>query len=159
MKRYFHISPRRNYDSISKHGLEANAQGQIFLFEDKTLIAGDVSMRVSDSIAYKQVGLKGYDVWEVLASSFQTALVPDAVGEITHQYQHILQQQNISPAYCKYRGNRTVKVAEVEAYPLVLLRRQGHSLHIHYSGAIRITGTLPPALQDVALMQFPNRKP
>lgn len=159
MKRYFHISPRSRYASISKYGLKANAQGQIFLFEDKILTAGDITMRVSDSIAYKQVGVKSYDVWEVFSNSFQAALLPDKTGEITHKHQYILQQQNISPACCKHRGTRDVRVAEVEAYPLVLLRRQGHDLHIHFSGAISIVDTLPPALQYLALMQFPYRKP
>lgn len=117
MKKHYHLSNPANVDSITKNGIRANKNGEIFLFEDHTLQIGNVSMRVSDSIAYNQVFLEEYYVWEVVIQE-NTVLMADEVAELTAPYQFILHQPRIAPTNCKLVGKRVVNKKEIDGFKI-----------------------------------------
>jgi hypothetical protein len=113
---YYHLSSPENVASIAKDGLRANQSGEIFLFEGMVLQTREIEMLVSDSIAYNQVFLETYAVWEIKPEGIHGKIEPDAVGELTAQFQHVLHQARILPAFCQLIGTRTVDVKAVVSY-------------------------------------------
>ena len=115
-KKYYHFTAAENFLSISQRGIEANEEGMIFLFENKILTAGNISMRVGDSIARNQIGLSSYDLWEVSSTGIHGTFEPDLVGELTAPYQFVLHQSLIKPTACKLIGHKKVDSVAVDSF-------------------------------------------
>jgi hypothetical protein len=116
-KVYYHLTAQENESSIYNLGIQANEDGMIFLFENKLLTTKSASMLVGDSIAYNQVNLSEYDIWEVSSKGIHGKIEQDCVGELTAPYQYILHQPVIKPNSCKLVKRKRVDIAAVMFYP------------------------------------------
>jgi hypothetical protein len=90
--KYYHITPIANKERIKEEGLKSNS-GQIFFF---------TKLKLADSIAYNQIGIDTYSLFEVNPSGFEKKLVIDNVAEYTAAHQRIALQSLISPIYVKH---------------------------------------------------------
>lgn len=102
--RFYHITNKENAKKIISEGLKANEDGQIFLFENKSIQANNVINCVSDCIAKRQLFFTEYIMFEVDSLGFETELIRDNVGELSAEYQWILNQSFVSPDYVSYYG-------------------------------------------------------
>ena len=99
VRRLFHISPIENLESIKEKGLLLNDDGELFLYDEsdiKYYMFG--TFKVSELIAWNQLGLKDYIVVEVEVDD--KGLIGDAVAEITRDYQYI-SYEPIEPSQIK----------------------------------------------------------
>lgn len=108
-KYYYHITDPKNVKNIIKEGLIANEDGDIFLFENKSIGTpiGEGKMKiicVADHIARNQVFLEKYAMFEISADGIEGDLIKDNVCEITAELQWIVKQQRIAPEYIKPFG-------------------------------------------------------
>lgn len=126
--KYYHITAPKNIDSILENGLRANADGDIFLFENKSIIRPysifidenrewkmDESKKsialVADIIAMGQVFLDEYAMFEVAREGIDSDMIPDNVAEESKNFQWIAKQPVISPQFINLFG-----VYEVEGW-------------------------------------------
>ncbi len=68
----FHLTPIENVESIQKHGLKADEDGEIFVFTE---------LWVADTIVTNQVFAKHYAVFEMKAKGISGKIGPDEVAE------------------------------------------------------------------------------
>lgn len=88
IKRLFHISPVDNLESIKEKGLLLNEYGALFLFEENDFEYYKFgTFKVSELIAWNQLGLKDYIVVEIEVEIDD--LIGDDVAECTRDYQYI----------------------------------------------------------------------
>ena len=116
-KKYYHLTAPENSQSILESGIRANKDGEIFLFENKLWEADGISMWVSDSIAYNQVFIDSYDVWEVSSRGINGKFEQDLVREITYKQQFVLHQPIVKPNACRLVRRKKVDVYAVINYP------------------------------------------
>jgi hypothetical protein len=92
--KYYHItnSDKKTIKSILKNGLRCNSEGEIFVFENKSIIFNNVINSVADLIANNQLFLQEYVMFEIDDKGFNTELVNDNVGEISSKQQWYVQQ-------------------------------------------------------------------
>jgi hypothetical protein len=103
--KYYHITHPENARSILKNGIISNSDGEIFLFENKSIAFNNIINTVADSIAHNQLLLKQYSMFEVDISGLTNQLLQDNVGELTSCFQWILLNQKvILPQYIDYFG-------------------------------------------------------
>jgi RNA-binding protein YlmH len=62
--KYYHITHEKNLNAILEDGLKCNESGEIFVFEDKSIIYSNVVNTVADIIARNQTGLNEYIMFE-----------------------------------------------------------------------------------------------
>lgn len=108
-KLLYHITAKNfeNARSILKNGLKCNEEGQIFLFENKSIIVNGSSVEncVSDCIAAGQLGVKSYSMFEIDSKGLYSDLIPDEVGEFTAKLQWYILQEKIEPKYISILGH------------------------------------------------------
>jgi hypothetical protein len=90
MKKYYHISPIKNKESILKDGLKSNEEGEIFLLDD---------IETVPSIAINQLGISEYSIFSVSPDGFTIKLINDNVAENSASGQFIVKQKLIKPQY------------------------------------------------------------
>lgn len=115
-KFYYHISDPRNTKSILDRGLEANKDGDIFLFENKSILYPVAEIKngvptqrikpvpIADLIAKTQIFLDKYAMFEIESEGIEGPLINDNVAELGHGLQWIAKQSRISPEYIKPFG-------------------------------------------------------
>jgi hypothetical protein len=106
MKYYYHITEKKNMQSILQNGLIANELTEIFLFENKSLKHKETGIinNVSDCIAKNQLFLDEYVMFEINAKGFKVHLINDNVAESTASEQWILKQSKIERKYINVFG-------------------------------------------------------
>jgi hypothetical protein len=102
--KFYHITHKENSKKIISEGLKANEDGQIFLFENKSIQLNNVINCIADCIARNQLFLNEYIMFEVDSLGFETELIRDNVAEITAQKQWILYQSFVSPDFVCFYG-------------------------------------------------------
>ena len=117
MAKYYHITSIDNVSSILENGLLANANGEIFLFENVSIVTygvannskgkrvfGKIKRYVADSIAINQVFLEDYAMFEIDEKGINEALINDNVADCTSKFQWIAKQSVIKPQYIDFWG-------------------------------------------------------
>jgi len=114
-KKYYHITENKKsiINSIIINGLKGNKENEIFLFENKTIAFMGVVNQVADCIAFNQVFLKEYSLFEINGEGIKPELKKDNCGEISSLYQWIATQQIIEPKYIKLLGVFQTKYNEL----------------------------------------------
>ena len=103
--KYYHITAKKNLSTILKEGLKANEEGEIFLFENKSIVANSVVNTVADCIAHNQVFLDEYVMLEIANEGITSELINDNVGEISSSVQWIAKQPLIEVKYLEFYGS------------------------------------------------------
>lgn len=85
----YHITDVKNANSIIQNGLRANENGDVFLFDNKSVkkFYHKDYVPVSDIIAVEQLFINEYMMFEVDVNGLE--LQYDEVGEITSRLQYI----------------------------------------------------------------------
>jgi hypothetical protein len=106
MKKYYHITEKKNMQSILQNGLIANELNEIFLFENKILenTKTGITNNVSDCIAKNQLFLEEYIMFEIKDKGFEVHLINDDVAELTAPQQWILKQSKIDRKHINVFG-------------------------------------------------------
>ncbi|MCZ2130798.1 MAG: hypothetical protein LC109_11100 [Bacteroidia bacterium] len=102
--KYYHITETKNKISILKTGIRCNEEGYIFLFENKSISYNGIINTIADCIAKNQIFLDRYVMFEIDSKGFQSELLPDEVGELSHKQQWILKQEKINPEFINLFG-------------------------------------------------------
>ncbi len=105
---YYHITLNNKevINSILQNGLYCDEEGNIFVFENKSIksnITGRTNY-VSDLIANGQLGYKNFVMFEIDSEGITGQLLPDNVAEISARHQWIAKQPIIEPKYINYFG-------------------------------------------------------
>jgi len=108
-KCYYHITRLENIESILHDGLKANSDGEIFLFENESLIYPDCTESgaiwkqsyIADLIASNQLFLTKYAMFEILPGGIEVDLINDNVAELSAKAQWIAKQPLIKPEYIR----------------------------------------------------------
>lgn len=82
MKKYYHVTHINNFTNILDEGLKLNEDGQLFLFDYKT-IAPEIAVNQCFLISYVLFMIQRID---------ESRLKPDNVGELTARCQWIYDQ-------------------------------------------------------------------
>lgn len=110
-KYYYHITSPKNALNILKNGLKCNEDGDIFLFENKTLRVKEeyradyeklglrTEIVVADHIARNQIFLKDIVMLEIDSRGLHGEFIQDNVGEETSKFQWIVKQPLIAPQF------------------------------------------------------------
>lgn len=111
-----HITPTANIDKIMDEGLKANADGEIFVFEDGGLFiptfkvvdgkptANRKSEYIGDLIAKNQIFVEEYALISIDPEGIEVELEPDNVAEFSAKFQWIIKQPIILPEYLTFEG-------------------------------------------------------
>lgn len=102
--KYYHITDRDNLSTILKEGLKANEEGNIFLFENKSIVINSVENTVADLIAYNQIFLEEYVMLEIDLNGITSEIINDNVGELSSSMQWIINQPLVKPEHIKSLG-------------------------------------------------------
>jgi hypothetical protein len=100
---YYHISDIKNKNKILKEGLKAN-EGMIFLFSEIT---------VADDIAFSQVGITEFSVFEIDPNGINVTPIPDNVAEFSAKFQWIVKQNLIEAKHIKHISDREHNVFDL----------------------------------------------
>ncbi len=98
-KKYYHITSIENMESILQNGIKANNEGHIFLFENKSIQLNGVINTIADCIAFNQIFIDKYAMFEIKPAGLKSGLINDNVGEFSSKQQWILEQNLIEPKY------------------------------------------------------------
>lgn len=93
MKKIYHISNPKNNKSILKNGLQANEEGEIFLFDN---------IEQGVMIASNQIGISDISYFEIHVKGIIGKLKKDNVGDFGSMHQYILYQDLIKPKFIKH---------------------------------------------------------
>ncbi len=104
--KYYHISKpdKKTIISILSNGLKANEDGEIFLFENKSISFYGTKNYVADQIAQNQVFLKKYSMFEIDSEGLNIEVINDNVGEFSSQCQWIARQPVIEAKHINFFG-------------------------------------------------------
>lgn len=116
-KFYYHITDTKNIDSILTNGLRANADGEIFMFDNVSIakpgsigfnengdaVFGVVVRYIADIIALEQIGISEYAMFEIDSDGIN-GLTNDDVAEMSSMHQWIAKQSVISPQFINLFG-------------------------------------------------------
>jgi hypothetical protein len=96
--KYYHITKIDLITVILTNGLKANEEGEIFLFENKSLQHPETKVinTIADTIAKNQIFLEEYAMFEIDAKGINVELINDNVGEISSIFQWIVKQPVIN---------------------------------------------------------------
>ena len=115
-RKYYHITPIENVFSILQKGLVANTDGDIYLFENKSIKIptrdnpqGKIFF-IADLIAQNQLNLKRYAMFEIDSKGIEVELIKDDVAEFTASYQWIAKQKRINRRYINLFGDYNVEI-------------------------------------------------
>jgi len=93
----YHLTDPRNIDSITREGLRANDDGEIYLFTE---------LVIANTLAVNQVCLREYALFQIDPEGITGGLHKDDVAELSAPYQRIVRQDGIDPRYIQYVGTR-----------------------------------------------------
>jgi hypothetical protein len=93
--KYYHITHPKNARGILKNGIISNSNGDIFLFENKSIVINGIENTIADSIAFNQLFLKEYSMFEIDISGISSDLVRDNVAEFTSESQWVVENQKV----------------------------------------------------------------
>jgi len=102
--KYYHITDIKNLPTILKEGLEANEDGDIFVFENKSIVCNSVVNTVADCIAHNQIFLDEYVMLEIHLEGINSEVINDNVGELSSSLQWIIKQPLIKAKYVEFFG-------------------------------------------------------
>ena len=104
--KYYHITntDAETIQSILKNGLRCNSEGEIFVFENKSIGYNNVINTVADSIANNQIFLNEYVMFEVDDKGFNSDLINDNVGEMSSNQQWYIKQPFIDKKHLQVHG-------------------------------------------------------
>jgi hypothetical protein len=99
--KYYHITDKKNRQSILENGLIANSENEIFLFENKTVLnkKNGISNTIADCIAKNQLFLKEYVMFEIDSKGFNVPLINDNETKLSSSIQSILKQPKIDKLF------------------------------------------------------------
>ena len=100
-KKYYHLTDVANASKILTEGIKANNEGLIFMFENLVICYNGIINTVADCIAYNQLYLEEYAVFEIASLGIYGEIMPDNVGEVSAKFQHILKQELIEKQFIK----------------------------------------------------------
>ena len=102
--KYYHITRNEKevIQSILEHGLSSD-EGEIFFFENKSIIANGVTNCVSCLIAGRQLFFDEYAMFEIDAEGLGE-IVPDEAAELTKGTTWIAKQTEINPEHINFFG-------------------------------------------------------
>lgn len=112
-----HITPIKNLDKILEEGLYANADGEIFVFEDTSIsfpavkvVNGEPIIErrdeyIGDLIAMNQIFAEEYAQISIDPDGIEVELEPDNVAEFSAKWQWIVKQPFIAPWYLVFWGS------------------------------------------------------
>lgn len=105
-QKYYHITRLETCDKILIEGLRCDNEGNIFVFENKSVKVnmglGSVVITAADHIALNQVFIEDEcAMLEIDSKGITGELLPDNVAEATAKLQWIIKQKNIEPKYIK----------------------------------------------------------
>lgn len=114
---YYHITHKKNVSNIIKNGLLANTDGDIFLFENKSIITigiaknsqnkwvlGRIKRTIADNIALNQIFIEEYAMFKIDAHGITSHLTNDNVAELGSEFQWIVKQPKIDKRYVSLFG-------------------------------------------------------
>ena len=118
IKKYWHISPIENKDNILSEGIKCSEDGYIYMITslEERIDLFDVKVSMPDMIAFNQVFLKKYDLYEIDAEGLDRKTQPDNVAEMFSDLQKRVKQNVIQPKYVKYLGTFETNWKEVITY-------------------------------------------
>ena len=102
--KYYHITKLDKIQSILKNGLRCNSEGEIFVFENKSIGLNTVTNTIADCIANNQIFLNEYAMFEVDDKGFNTDLINDNVGEMSSNQQWFIKQSFIDKKHIQIYG-------------------------------------------------------
>ena len=102
--KYYHITDKKNLSTILKEGLKANEEGDIFIFENKSIVFNSVVNTVADCIAHNQIFLDEYVMIEIAFEGITSEVINDNVAELSSALQWIVRQPLIEPKYLSLYG-------------------------------------------------------
>ena len=102
--KYYHITKneKKIIKNIIKKGLISN-EGEIYLFENKTILHNGVGNLVSDIIALNQIFLCEYAMFEIDSAGL-VDLLPDDATENTRGVTWVSKQKKINPEHINLFG-------------------------------------------------------
>ena len=101
MKKYYYISKVSDVPDIHENGIEADEDGDIFLFAiDKGKIRN--ILNIAGYITTNQLFLDEYALFEIFESGITGEMIYYKISGRTEQYQKILKQKNISKEHIKF---------------------------------------------------------
>lgn len=105
-KFYYHITDKKNLISIMKDGLKENADGDIFVFDNMSVIfpPTGISNMVADCIAINQINLSEYVMFDIDSKGIKVEVINDNVADSSAQHQWIVKQTLIDPEYLSFFG-------------------------------------------------------
>jgi hypothetical protein len=102
--KYYHITKLNNLQSILKNGLRCNSEGEIFVFENKSIGLNNITNTIADCIANNQIFLNEYVMFEINGKGFNSELINDNVGEISSNQQWLIKQTLIDKKHIQIYG-------------------------------------------------------
>lgn len=105
----YHITEVENLESILEEGLKCNEDGEIFVFENKSIHCNGIINNIADMIAFNQIFLEEYVMIEIDEDGFESELIPDDVAELSHKQQWYVKQKIIAPEFLDHYGTYITK--------------------------------------------------
>ncbi len=115
IKKYWHISPVENKENILSEGIKCSEDGYVYMITslEEGIDLFDVKVSMPDMIAFNQVFLNKYDLYEIDAEGLERKTQPDNVAEILPDLQKRVKQNVIQPKYVKHLGTFETNTKEV----------------------------------------------
>lgn len=106
MAKYYHITrkSKETIKSIQSNGLTCDEDGNIFLFENKSIGHDGVINTIADCVAQGQIFLDEYVMFEIDSKGITAELIPDEVAEFGAKFQWIAKQPKIDYKYINIFG-------------------------------------------------------
>lgn len=105
MGKLYHITNVKNVGSILDKGLMANEDGDIYLFDNVSVMWIDGSMIcVADHIAKNQIFTDRYAMFEIDTKGIKYPIEQDLCAEWTTKQQYIVKQKVINKKYINLFG-------------------------------------------------------
>jgi hypothetical protein len=104
--KYYHITStdKEKTESILKNGLRCNSEGEIFVFENKSIGLNNITNTIADCIANNQIFLNEYVMFEIDDKGFNAELINDNVGEMSSNQQWFIKQSFVDKKYLQIYG-------------------------------------------------------
>jgi hypothetical protein len=100
-KKYYYISDVESVSDIEEHGIKANENGDIYIFEIIKKRIKDV-LNIAGYIATNQLFLGDYALFEIKEEGITGRILDYKVSGRASQYQRIIKQEGINREYIKF---------------------------------------------------------
>ena len=84
--------------------MQCNSEGEIFVFENKSIGLNNITNTIADCIANNQIFLNEYVMFEINDRGFNSDLINDNVGEFSSKQQWLIKQSQIDKKHIQLYG-------------------------------------------------------